>query len=422
MTKVLFKKVNIVDSRSPFNGKTVDVLISDGKIESVGEGLTAKGATVVEGGSLSPGWVDTRVRLTVPGSEWKEDLPSLAAGAIAGGFTRLVCLPNTEPALDSRDFVESFLSRTQRLPVHFHPYGALSHGGKGDQMAELFDMHQAGAVGFTNGIHSIQASGTVIRALQYLSSFGGLLVNYPHDDSLSRGGFVNEGPVSTRLGLKGTPTIAEEIMLARDLKLMEYYEHRLHIAPVTTAGAVELLRDAKKRFSQLTAETSAMYLFLTDEVLDGFDSNYKVFPPLRSEADREALIKGVQDGVIEVISSFHWPEGTEEKRLEFPAAEFGMSGLQTCFSLAYETLVDSGAITLAALVDTLTHNPRRILQLPAVSIEVDAEAELTWFDENGSWTPTTQNWKSKSLNSPFLGKQLKGCVKGIFAKGELTIC
>lgn len=422
MTKILFQKVNIVDADSPFNGQQTDVLVTDGQIEKVGNGISAPDAKLMEGGSLSPGWVDMRVRLTDPGYEWKDDLNSLAQAAVAGGFTRLICLPNTTPALDGRDFIQSLVSRSATSPVYFHPYGALTKGATGEDMADLYDMHKSGAVGFTNGLNSIQKSGTMMRSLQYLHSFDGLMVNYSNDESIGRSGIVNEGPTSTRLGLKGAPTIAEEVMLSRDLKLLEYFEHKLHVAPVTTAGSVELLKAAKQKFTDLSAETSAMYLYLTDEVLEDFDPNYKVFPPLRGVADREALRNAVKEGVIDVISSFHWPEGVEEKMMEFPSAEFGMNGIQTCFSLAYEAMVKSGTIDLTQLISTLSIRPRQILKLPAATIREGITAELTWFDETDSWTPEPTGWRSKSKNTPFFGQPLSGVVKGILAKGELTIC
>ena len=421
MTKLLFKEVTIADPKSPFDGKRADVLIHDGIIRKIGS-VTEPEATVHGGGTLSPGWVDMRVRLTEPGFEWKDDLRSLAKSAVAGGFTRVVCLPNTYPALDSRDFILSLVSRSESLPIYFHPYGALTKGAEGPEMAELFDMHQAGAVGFTNGLNSIQKSGILMRSLKYLHSFGGLLVNYPNDLDIARSGIVNEGPVSTRLGLKGVPAIAEEIMLARDVKLLEYFEHKMHIGPITTAGSVALLREAKSRFPALTAETSAMYLSLTDEVLEDFDPHYKVYPPLRRESDRQALCNAVKEGVIDVISSFHWPEGVEEKNLEFPNAEFGMAGLQTCFSLAYQALVAEGTLSLSELVQVFAHRPRTILGLPEVSLQEGSEAEFTWFDPESVWTPTKENWQSKSFNTPFLHRELKSVVKGIFAKGELIIC
>ena len=421
MTKILFKKVNIVDPGSAYDGQTADVFVSGGQIEKIGTGLTEQADLIHEGGSLSPGWVDMRVRLTVPGFEWKDDFKSLAAAAVAGGFTRLVCLPNTQPVLDSKDFIQSLMSRSRDLPVHFHAYGALTKGAEGDEMAELFDMHTAGAVGFTNGLNSVQHSGTMMRSLKYLHSFGGLLVNYSNDNSISRSGMVNEGPTSTRLGLKGAPAIAEEVMLSRDLKLLEYFEHKMHAAPITTAGSVELLKAAKKKFPELSAETSAMYLYLNDEVLEGFDPNYKVYPPLRGESDRQALQQAVKDGVIDTISSFHWPEGEEEKMVEFPRAEYGMGGLQTCFSLAYESMVKSGLISIGELIEKLSHNPRKILGLPAISIAEGETAELTWFDPTQSWFPNPDEWRSKSKNSPFFGKELSGVVKGVLVKGELTI-
>lgn len=424
METVLFRDVKIVDAQSQHHGQRSDVLILGETIEKVAAANTLPvpaSGQVVEGGCLSPGWVDMRVHLTDPGFEWKEDLASLAQAALAGGFARVATLPNTAPVIDNSGLLRSLILRSLALPIHILPYGALSNGAKGKDMAELFDMQQAGAVAFTDGIAPVAEAGMLLRALQYLKPFDGLVCNLPLDRSLAATAQVGEGPVSVHMGMPGIPAIAEEMMVARDLKLLEYFPHRLHLGPVTTAGSLDLIRRAKAKFPELSVETSALYLLLDDEANLEFEANTKVFPPLRDAASVAALRGAVKDGLIDVVSSGHHPQSIEEKQHDFAAAEFGASTLEVAFAAAHTALHAAGA-PLERLIDALTVQPRRILRQEAVAIGAGKVAELTHFDPALRWTPAQGDLRSKSKSNPLLGKELLGRPLHTFVKGHLHRC
>ncbi|MEM7039085.1 MAG: dihydroorotase [Bacteroidota bacterium] len=414
---VLFRNVTITDSSSKYNGQTVDVLVNGHHIESIAEAgsLSVDAAQVVEGGHLSPGWVDMRVYITDPGHEWKDDLESTAASAAAGGFTRILAMPNTAPALDNSGLIRALVMRSEALPVTIMPAGALSEGTQGENLAELYDMHLAGAAAFTDGLHPTDSAGLLLRGLQYLKPFGSLLMDMPLDQSLNPGAEVGEGEVAIGLGMKGIPEIAEELRIDRNLKLHGYFPHRLLVGPVTTAGALQRL--ANTEAEDLFVETSAMYLLLDDGALSSFDENAKVFPPLRPAASVVALRKAVVDGTVDVISSSHHPQGIEEKVHDFQNAAFGALMLETAFG-AICTAMEGAEIGLDRLVDCISGNPRRILGLDAATIEAGAAAELTHFDPNESWEVSKADFRSKSANTPLIGKTLKGRPLGIYAKGQ----
>lgn len=414
MSKILFRNVKVVDSQSRHNGKKADVFVADGLIQSINKAMSTepdRGTQVKEGGSLSPGWLDMRAYLTDPGFEYKEDLHSLAAAAAAGGFTSVLCVPETHPAMDHRDRIASLVARSRSLPVNLLPCGNLTMGGKGVDLAELYDMKQAGALAFSDGIHPAKDAGTLLRALQYLSAFGGLLMNLPYDPSLDVQGQMAEGEVSTRLGLKGIPSVAESLMISRDLSVLAWFEAPLHIGPVTTRVGLRELTRGKRKFPKLSAETSAQYLLLDDRACARFETPFKVFPPLRPAADVRALRKAVLEGTIDVITSSHHPQGTEEKNNEFAGAAFGSGNLETAFSAAW-TAMSAEGMAIDAFIEKFTVNPRRILNLQTLSVSEGQRAELTWFDEKEEWTPTQSDLRSKAATNPFLGRTLTGRVKG----------
>ncbi|HHG86264.1 MAG TPA: dihydroorotase [Bacteroidetes bacterium] len=420
MEKVLFRKVRVIDGQSRHNGQVCDVLVDNAIIQEVGEGgsLQAADCTRVEGGCLSPGWVDMRVNLTDPGFEWKDDLESLAAAALVGGFSRIATLPNTSPVIDNSGLLKSLKLRSASLSVHVLPYGALSVGAAGKDMAELYDMHQAGAVAFSDGNQPIASSGLLLRALQYLKPFDGLVCSLPLDRSLSPASEIGESPVSVQMGMPGIPAIAEEMMVARDLKLLGYFPHRLHIGPVTTAESLNLLRVAKAQFPELSVETSALYLLLDDTSNLEFDANTKVFPPLRDRAAVIALREAVKDGLIDVISSSHHPQSIEEKNHDFSAAAPGAETLEIAFSAAHTALAQAG-IPLTRLIACLTAGPRRILRQEPVCVDQGQLAELTHFDPAVRWTPSLAHIRSKSKNNPLLGQELLGKPLHVYVRGKL---
>lgn len=406
---LLIKNARILDGTD----RIQDILIRNGRIEAIDRQISASDAEIWESPNLcvSPGWLDVGVFTADPGFEHREDLRSASAAAAAGGFTAIACFPNTEPALHTKAEILYVKSKTAGLPVRCYPMGAVSQECKGKDLAELYDMHNAGAIAFSDGHHAVQDAGLLLRALQYVKAFKGLVINVPHHKTVSAGGQMHEGLMSTSLGLKGIPALAETLMVQRDLSLLEYAESRLHIHLISTAKSVELIRAAKKAGLPVTCSVAVANLCFTDEMLKDFDSNWKLMPPVRSTKDMEALREGVLDGTIDMVCSNHVPWDEEAKNLEFPYAEFGMSALETAFSLCATYL--SSHIPLPVLIRKLSNGPRKVLNLPAPAITVGEKADLSVFDPEMEWTPESKQLKSRAFNTPFLGKTLKGKVLGI---------
>ncbi len=415
--KFLFKNATIIDPNSKYNGKTTDVLIEDGKIVEIKKKIEAGQAEIIQikGICLSPGWVDVGTQICDPGFEHREDLESAAAAAAAGGFTRILAQPNTSPAIQSKSEVLYLEQSTRDFPVTFQAIGALSADLKGENITEMSDMNAAGAIAFSDGDKPVQSTGLLMRALQYVKAFDGIVINHPHDKDIAGKGQVHEGYVSTTLGLKGIPSLAEDLMVRRDIALAEYTDSRLHIANISTEGAVKVIKAAKKKGIKVTASVAVMNLMFDDENVASFDPNYKVLPPLREKSDQKALIKGLKSGTIDFISSNHTPWEAESKSLEFSYAEFGVISLQTAFSLSNTYLKGFSA---EELVQKWSLSPRKIFGLPSATIQVGEEAELTAFLPTEKFTLTTSSNLSKSKNTPLLDTELTGKVVGIFNKKQ----
>lgn len=418
--KLLLTNATIVDRQSAFNQKKCDLLIVNGSIEDIQ--LSSKKAfsgiskTIdCSGAFVSPGFADMRASLREPGFEYKENLSSAAEAAIAGGYTLITCLPNTDPVLQHKADIEFVYRKAEALPVHILPYAALSRNRKGEDMNELYDLFRAGAVAFTDANKAIHDAGLMLRALQYCTIFGGLVMSHPDDASLSAGGRMHEGVMSTSLGLKGIPPIAEELMVVRDLELAKYANAPIHFAHISTKGSVDIIRKARKQGLAVTCDVAIANLCYTDEALSDFDSNFKLTPPLRSKADQKALWDGLMDGTIDCIVSDHTPEDTEHKNVEYEYASPGMITLQTTFSLIMQYAPKG--FSLEHLITVLSVNPRRILNR-SLTIAKGAAAELTVFDPKQTWTYTEHNNKSLSRNSPELGKTLTGKVLGVINKDQ----
>ncbi len=412
--QILLKNARIFDGNK--ENKPQDILIRNGRIEEIGDSITvSSGVEIWESSNLcvSPGWFDVGVYAADPGFEHREDLTSAAQAAKAGGFSAIACFPNTDPAIHTKSEVLYVKNQSAALPVHCYPIGAISQDCEGKDLAELFDMHTAGAVAFSDGKRAVQDAGLLLRALQYAQAFNGLVINVPHHKTIAAGGQMHEGVMSTSLGLKGLPALAEELMVQRDLSLLEYSEGRLHIHLVSTAKSVALIRAAKKSGLSVTASVAVVNLCFTDEKLAEFDSNWKVVPPLRSQLDTEALVDGLLDGTIDFICSNHTPWHEEAKNLEFPYAEFGMIGLETSFALCRSFL--SKKLKVNDLVEKMSLAPRRILGLPIPKISPGELAELTVFDPDAAWVLEEKNIRSKSRNTPFVGQSLKGKVLGVIS-------
>ena len=406
---VLIKNARVVAPGNPYNGQQLSLLITDGLIREIGENVVAGEDVDVlegEGHGLSIGWLDWGVQSADPGLEQRETLHTAGAAAAAGGFTAVATIPNTEPVIDNKSQVLYIRRNAEGKLVNFYPMGAVTLGCHGKEITEMIDMQRAGAVAFTDGTQPVQHAGIMLRALQYVKSFGGLVVNPALDRQIDRGGQLHEGAVSTRLGMRGIPSLAEDLMIQRDLQLLAYTESRLHLPNISTKGAVEQIRQVKAQGLQVSCSVAVMNLIHDDSVVESFDSHYKVMPPLRSPADRKALIEGVKDGTIDVINSNHRPLEEEAKKLEFSYADFGATGLETLYALCRTYLSDW--LTDELLVEKIAYQPRRILGLELPVIKIGAPAELTLFHPSQSWTYERAQVYSRSFNSPYLGQPLKG--------------
>lgn len=410
---ILIRQARIISPGSGFHNKTYDILIEGGVISAIRKGISQRGSTrLVEGEGLlvSPGWVDMQAACCDPGNEHKEDLDSLVACAAAGGFTHVCVHSSSNPPLHTKAQIEYVLNRTQNKLVNVLPFGTITVEGKGKEIAEMFDMKSSGAAAFSDYKQPMSSSGTLVRALQYAAGIGSFIVTHCNEESLSKGGQANEGETAVALGLRGIPALAEEVMLQRNIAVLEYARGKMHIPTVSTRGSVELVRRAKAAGLQITCGVAASHLLLDDTSLESFDTNFKLDPPLRSRRDVQALRNGVISGVIDVIVSDHHPQDVESKELEFDLAEPGMINLQTAFAGAMTGMKDT---SLAAVVGALAVNPRTILGLEGSKIEVDGRADLTIFTMKGDTTLREKTNRSVSRNSPFFDIPLRGQVIGV---------
>ena len=414
----LIKNARIVHHGQSAPTAPQDILIENGFIKKIGNSLIVNDLDFFDaaGACLSTGFVDVGTQVCEPGLEHRETLETASRAAIAGGFTNIATLPNSDPVADKKSAIFYLKNKNFALPITVLPIGALSMEAKGGDMAELFDMHAAGAVAFSDGAKSVQDAGFLLRALQYVQAFDGLILNVPHHKTIAAGGQMHEGLMSTKLGLRGFPALAEEMMVLRDIQLVEYCGGKLHFSNISTAKSVEMVRLAKKSGQKITASVAALNLGFTDEELVDFDSNWKVFPPVRLESDAAALRKGVLDGTIDFISSNHNPWDEESKNLEFPYAQFGAIGLETAFAVAQTFLHKT--LTINGLVDKLTVGPRRVLGLEIPQIREGAVADFTIFDPEKRWVFSEKDIFSKSKNTPLVGRELMGKIVGVFSKGK----
>lgn len=421
MKELLLQAIRVVQPGTPLHGQQVDLLLRDGRIEEVAapHSLQAEQVVAAEGWGVSAGWFDLRATLMEPGHESTDDMASLARSAAFGGFTEVAVLPNTQPVLQTKESVAFVQGRSAQLPITFHVIGALTKDAKGEDMAELYDLHTAGAVAFSNGLNSSWHLGVTKRCLEYLQQFDGLMMELAEERTLSEGGQMHEGLASTLLGMRGIPSIAEEIAIERILKLLEYTGGKIHFSNLSAASAVELVRQAKAAGKQVTCDVAAHQLYFTDEDLHDFDTNLKVMPPLRTRADQQALWEGLADGTIDAIVSSHKPVDEEGKVLEFDLATPGMLGLETAFGALLAAKPEQ--VSLDRIVEALTAGPRRILGMELPSLEAGTLANLTFFDADRSWTFEKAHIQSRSHNTPFVGRTLKGKALGIVHKGQVVV-
>jgi dihydroorotase len=414
---ILLKQVKITDSNSPFNGKIFDLLIENNIIKKIGIDLLDKATTVVEGNNLcvSPGWVDIFSHFCDPGFEFKETIETGSIAAAAGGFTRVFTLPNTKPIADNKSMVEYAAKQANDLPIYIHPIGAITQKTEGKELAEMYDMRNSGAIAFSDGLNPVQSPGLFIKALQYVKAFDGVLIQVPIDKSIGAAGLMNEGIISTRLGLPGIPAISEESILKRDIDLVRYTGSKIHFTGISTASALNLIRDAKKEGLSVTCSVTPYHLFFCDEDLQSYDTFLKVNPPLRTKADMLALRDGVIDGTIDCIASHHLPQDWDHKTSEFETAAFGMIGLETSFLVVNHLMEELSNERIIALFSL---NARNIFNLPTTYIEEGATAELTIYQRQDNNSLSKNDFKSKSLNSAFIDRTLKGKIIGTINKGN----
>ncbi|MEI6265656.1 MAG: dihydroorotase [Sphingobacteriia bacterium] len=414
---ILLKQVKITDTNSPFNGKIFDLLIENNTITKIGADLTDKASIVIEGDHLcvSPGWVDTFAHFCDPGYEFKETIQTGSAAAAAGGFTRVFTLPNTIPVIDNKSTVEYTAKQANELPIFIHPIGAITKKTEGKELAEMYDMRNSGAIAFSDGINPVQSAGLFIKALQYVKAFNGVLIQVPIDKSIGAAGLMNEGIISTRLGLPGIPAISEESILKRDIDLVRYTGSKIHFTGISTANSLNLIKEAKKEGLSVSCSVTPYHLFFCDEDLQSYDTFLKVNPPLRTKADMFALRDGILDGTIDCIASHHLPQDWDHKTCEFDAASFGMIGLETSFLVVNHLLEE---LSNDRIIELFSLNARNIFQLPTTHIEEGALAELTIYNRNENNSLGKTNFKSKSLNSAFIDRSLKGKIVGTINKGK----
>lgn len=420
LMKILIKQARIVDPLSPFNGQTTDIFIDNGRIDRIGNNLSGNTDREINipGLHVSPGWVDVFANFADPGYEFKETLATGAAAAAAGGFTDVFVIPNTKPVIHDKAGVEYVKQKSRELPVTVHPLGAVTKNTEGKELAEMYDMKQSGAIAFSDGLNSVQSAGLLVKALQYVKAFNGTVIQLPDDKSINPHGLMNEGVMSTRMGLPGKPAMAEELIVARDIKLTRYAESQLHFTGVSTKKSLAYIKRGKDGGIGISCSVTPYHLFFCDEDLGGYNTNLKVNPPLRTKEEREALRYAVTDGTVDMIASHHLPHEFDSKVTEFEYAKYGMIGLETAYAVL-QTAVPG--ISPERVAELFAVNPRKMFGLYAATIKEGSEAVLTLFDPSAKWMVTENSIRSKSKNSPFTGKELTGKPVGIINKGNIIL-
>ncbi len=418
--KLLIKQACIIDPLSSHHGTIQDILIENGIIIEIAALISEQTDQVIDqkGLKISPGWVDIFSNFADPGYEFKETLETGAASAASGGFTDVFLIPDTQPVTDNKSQVEFLRQRSSGLPVSIWPIGAITKNLDGKHLAEMYDMQNSGAVAFSDGLHPVQSSGVLVKALQYVKAFKGVVIQIPDDASISPSGLIHEGIVSTRLGLPGKPMMSEELIIARDIKLARYAQSRIHFTGVTSPKSLDYIRRGKDSGLDITCSVAPYHLFFNDEALVDYDTNLKVFPPLRPKEVVADLKKAILDGTVDCISSHHLPHEYDSKVLEFEYAKYGMIGLETAYPVVQTLFPDLSA---EKIYNLFGGNARSIFRLSPSSIEKGHKASLTLFNPSFEWTYDLTRTSSKSRNSPFHGMKFTGRSFGIVTKGKIYL-
>ena len=417
--KILIRQARIIDRSSPHHGAVRDIFVENGRITAIAANIDRTADTTLEhrGVHVSPGWVDIFSNFCDPGYEHKETLQTGAAAAAAGGYTDVLVIPNTKPGVDSKSQVEYIRRVAASLPVDIHPVGAVTRGLEGKDLAEMYDMRHSGAVAFSDGTSPVQSAGLLLKGLQYVKAFEGIIIQVPDDRTVGANGLMNEGIVSTRLGLPGKPMMAEELMVDRDIKLLRYTGSRIHFTGVTSPRSLDYIREAKAAGLAVSCSVTPYHLFFTDADLTDYDTNLKVYPPLRDGSAVQSLRKAVLDGTVDCIAAHHFPHEFDSKIVEFEYARPGMTSLESAYAAVRTKLPE---LTAERTVELFSKNPRALFGLEQPSIVEGQPASLTIFAPDGKTLPAVEKTRSKSKNSPFFGKTLNGQVIGIL-KGDHLI-
>ncbi|MHA4811224.1 dihydroorotase [Flavitalea flava] len=421
--KILIQQVTIIDPNSSHNGTKRDILIENGRIITIREGISTSESTgadlVIQGSGyhVSPGWVDIFSHFCDPGYEYKETLETGSRAAAAGGYTDVFVIPNTRPVIDTKSQVEYIRQQSRWLPVNIWPIGAMTRGLEGKDLAEMYDMRNSGAIAFSDGTHPVQSAGLLLKGLQYVKAFDGVIIQVPDDRSVGSNGLMNEGIISTRLGLPGKPMMAEELIIARDIKLARYTGSGIHFTGVTSPRSLDYIRRAKDGGLAVSCSVTPYHLSFTDAALVNYDTNLKVFPPLRDQHSVDSLKKAVLDGTIDCIASHHFPHEYDSKIVEFEYARPGMIGLETTYAAVRTALPE---LSPEKIVNLLSLNARRLFAMEQPSLAEGQTCSLTLFDPEGSTLVQEKTILSKSKNTAFTGQELKGKVIGVI-NGEKII-
>ena len=417
LMKVLIKNATILSLTGPFHGKIKNIFIENGIITKVGDDEDKADETVdIAGLHVSAGWMDCFANFCDPGLEYKETLESGANAAAAGGFTEVMLIPNTQPAVSSKSQVEYLVQKGRSLPVSIHPIAAITKNAEGKELSEMFDMFNYGAIAFSDGTAPVQSSGILQKALEYILAIDGTIIQLPDDKSIGTYGLMNEGEISTKLGLQGKPALSEELMVARDIELVRYTNSKIHFTGISTEKSLHLIAEAKKENLKITCSVTPYHLFFCDEDLSNYETNLKVNPPLRTKKDREALRNGLKNGTIDFIASHHQPQDWDHKVCEFQYAKNGMETLESVFGAASVC-----GLTPEAFVRMQTENIRKIFNQPASIIQAGQKANLTLFVPHEEYIFEQEDIVSKCKNNAFVDHQLKGKVIGIFHKDRLLL-